>query len=101
MQHETLLRARPLELNFISLLNKRSELLLPLRALSPEPKRSDVALSGLTTAKALYVLRSRQLCPDYTANSQWEADQVQSVCKTLSHEHNLRLLLFSPGLAQP
>lgn len=32
---------------------------------------------------------------------QWEADEVQSVCKALIHEHNPRLLLFSAGLGQP
>lgn len=100
-QHESSSRARSLELNFIALLNKRSVLFLPLCPLPPVPKRRVVALIDLTAPKALYVLPSRQLCPDYAANSQWEADEVQSACKALIHEHNLRLLLCSAGFVQP
>jgi len=101
VQHERLLRARSPELNFISLLNKRSGFFFPPHALSPVPKRRDVALSILSTPKAHYVLPSRQLCPGYTATSERDADQLQSVCKALRCKYNLRLLLFSWGCAQP
>lgn len=63
-------------------------------------ERRNIARTSLATSKVLQVLPSRQIGPDYTANSQWQTDWMQAVWKVLCFKHILRLL-FSPRLVQP